>query len=83
MAAYSNNPEEVLGMFSEALREMDRNTVKYMIEQQQKVIEDQAAKLDEKDLMISEKDLLLSQQSLEMERLKRLLGDNNMLHEEM
>ncbi|MBQ9767290.1 MAG: PD-(D/E)XK nuclease family transposase [Lachnospiraceae bacterium] len=97
MAAYSNNPEEVLGMFSEALREMDRNTVKYMIEQQQKVIEDQAAKLEEKDLllsekdsmiseknsMITEKDLLLSRKDLEIERLKRLLGDNNMLHEEM
>ena len=69
MAAYSNNLGEVFGMFSEALRELDCNTVNYMIEQQQKVIEDQAAKLEEKDL--------------EIERLKRLLGNSNMLHEEM
>ena len=62
-------------MFSDALREMDRNTVKYMVEQQQKTIQDQAAKLEEKDL-------LLSQQAREIERLKQMLGKNNMLHEE-
>ena len=76
-------------MFSDALREMDRNTVKYMVEQQQKTIQDQAAKLEEKDAeisekiaMLSEKDLLLSQQAKEIERLKQMLGKNNMLHEE-
>ena len=69
-------------MFSDALREMDRNTVKYMVEQQQKTIQDQAAKLEEKDAMLSEKDLLLSQQAREIERLKQMLGKNNMLHEE-
>ena len=62
-------------MFSDALREMDRNTVKYMVEQQQKTIQDQAAKLEEKDL-------LLSQQAREIERLKQMLGKNNMLHED-
>lgn len=67
MAVYSLKPEEVLGMFSEALREMDRNTVKYMVEQQQKTIQDQAAKLEEKDR--------------EIERLKRMLNKNNMLHD--
>ncbi len=54
-------------MFSEALREMDRNTVKYMVEQQQKTIQDQAAKLEEKDR--------------EIERLRRMLSKNNMLHD--
>ena len=82
MAAYSLNPEEVLGMFSEALREMDRNTVKYMVEQQQKTIQDQAAKLEEKDSLLSEKDSLIAQQTHEIERLKRMLSKNNMLHEE-
>ena len=89
MAAYRLKPEEVLGMFSDALREMDRNTVKYMVEQQQKTIQDQAAKLEEKDAeisekiaMLSEKDLLLSQQAKEIELLKQMLGKNNMLHEE-
>lgn len=81
MAAYSLNPEEVLGMFSEALREMDRNTVKYMVEQQQKTIQDQAAKLEEKDSLLSEKDSLIAQQTHEIERLNRLLAKNNMLHD--
>ena len=34
MSAYVNNPEEVILMFSEALKIADRNTVKYMIEDQ-------------------------------------------------
>lgn len=38
---FRQNIREVLNMFSEALREMDRNTVQYMIEQQQEVIEQQ------------------------------------------
>ena len=35
MSAYVNNPEEVILMFSEALKIADRNTVKYMIEELQ------------------------------------------------
>ncbi len=35
MSAYINNPEEVILMFSEALKIADRNTVKYMIEELQ------------------------------------------------
>ena len=42
-------PEEVLGMFSEALRILDQNTIKYMIEMQQKELEEKAAQLEEKD----------------------------------
>ena len=36
-------PEEVLGMFSEALKILDQNTVKYMIEELQKEIEEKDA----------------------------------------
>ena len=32
IAEYRKKPEEVIGMFSEALRIMDRNTTKYMID---------------------------------------------------
>ena len=35
MSAYVNNPEEVILMFSEAVKIADRNTVKYMIEELQ------------------------------------------------
>lgn len=46
MAALRRNPEEVLNMYSEALRILDRNTVRYMIEEQQKEIEELKKKLE-------------------------------------
>lgn len=66
MFAYRQKPEEVLGMFSEALRQLDKNTVQYMIEEQQKVIEEQKQNLVEKDKRIAEKEQ-------EIARLKQLL----------
>lgn len=43
MSAYVNNPEEVILMFSEALKIADRNTVKYMIEE----LQDRATQAEE------------------------------------
>ena len=46
-----------LGMFSEALRILDQNTVKYMIEELQKQLEDEkAAAIRERAAVIKEKD---------------------------
>ena len=42
-AMLRQKPEEVLGMFSEALKILDQNTVKYMIEELQKEIEEKDA----------------------------------------
>ena len=41
-------------MFSEELRELDKNTVKYMIEEQQKEIDEQKKEIDEKKKEIAE-----------------------------
>ena len=41
------NMEKVMGMFSEELREMDRNTVQYMIDEMQATIDAQSAALEE------------------------------------
>ena len=49
-------PEEVLHMFSEALRIMDRNTVRYMVEDQQKELEEKQKKIDEQQEQLLEKD---------------------------
>ena len=38
MEGYLHKPQEVLNMFSEALRILGRNTVQYMVEQQQEQI---------------------------------------------
>lgn len=53
------NPKEVLGMFSEALKIMDQNTVQYMFE--------------EKDKEIAEKDAKIAEQEAELEQCKELL----------
>ncbi len=42
-AMLRQKPEEVLGMFSEALKILDQNTVKYMIEELQKELEEKDA----------------------------------------
>ena len=40
IAMLRRRPEEVLGMFSEALQILDQNTVKYMIEEMQKQLDE-------------------------------------------
>ena len=49
MSACVNNPEEVILMFSEALKIADRNTVKYMIEE----LQDRATQAEEKQKQTS------------------------------
>lgn len=49
---FRRKPEELISMFSEALLEMDRNTVKYMIEEQQKELEENKKELEEKDKIL-------------------------------
>ena len=57
--------------FSEELRELDKNTVKYMIEEQQKEIDRQKEELSRKDEQLS----LIAQQitglTEELERFKK------------
>ena len=55
------NVENVMGFFSEELREMDRNTVRYMIDELQKEVDTQKALLEEKDTVIAEKDAVLAE----------------------
>ena len=42
------NVENVMGFFSEELREMDRNTVRYMIDELQKEVDTQKALLEKR-----------------------------------
>ena len=60
IAMLRQKPGEVLHMFSEALKIMDRNTVRYMIEKQQEELE--------------EKDQLLREREKEIESLKQQLA---------
>ncbi|MCD7955169.1 MAG: PD-(D/E)XK nuclease family transposase [Lachnospiraceae bacterium] len=61
------NMEDIMGCFSEALQEMDRNTVQYMIEEQQAQIEEQQVQLNEKDSKIEEQKDQIEEQKGQIE----------------
>lgn len=67
ISEYRTNPKEVLGMYSEALRILDRNTVQYMIDEQKKEIEEQRKEIldNQKELEESQKELEATQKELE------------------
>ena len=64
-------------MFSEALRILDQNTVKYMIEELQKQLEDEraekAATIKERDAAVNEKIATINKKDAEIAELKRML----------
>ena len=53
-AALRRDPEEVLDMYSEALWILDRNTVRYMMEEQKKEIDEKKKEIEEKEKVIEE-----------------------------
>ena len=74
MEEYLHKPEEVLDMFSEALRILDRNTVQYMVEQQQLQIDEQIERLsqqkeqiEQQSQQLEEKEEQIVQQSQQLE----------------
>lgn len=71
--AFQQKPEELVNMYSKALEIMDRNTVKYMIEEQKQALEKQAQLLLEKDTALAEKDAQLQILQQELEALKKEL----------
>lgn len=77
-------PEELIGMYSEALAILDRNTVQYMYEEQKKEIEKQKLELKENEQKLKESDQKLKEKAQELEekdqeiaRLKALLAEKN------
>ena len=64
------NVENIMGFFSEELREMDRNTVRYMIDELQKEVDSQKALLQEKDTALAEKDALIASLQAELANVR-------------
>ncbi len=64
------NVERVMGMYSEELRILDRNTVKYMVDQMQEEIDSQKEQLEIKDKQ-------LAQQEKELQKLRSLLASKD------
>lgn len=76
------NVERVMGMYSEELRILDRNTVKYMVDQMQEEIDSQKEQLDsQREQLINQKNQLemknkqLEQQEKELQKLRRMLAE--------
>ena len=67
MSAYVNNPEEVILMFSEALKIADRNTVKYMIEE----LQDRATQAEEKQKQAEENQRLAEDKQKQAEEKQK------------
>lgn len=61
IAAFRQHPKALIYMFSEALTIMDRNTVKYMCEEQKKEIASLTAELAKRDSDLAKKDSDLAQ----------------------
>ncbi len=83
IAEFRRNPKELIGMFSKALLEMDRNTVKYMIEEQQKELEAQQKELEENKKELEENKKELEENKKKLEENKKSLNEKDKLIEEM
>jgi hypothetical protein len=75
MAMLRQNPEEVLWMYSEALKILDENMMKYVVEQQQETIKQQAAELEQKDVQLEQQAAELEQKYAEIAALKKQLAN--------
>ena len=69
------HPEEAVQMFSEALRILDENTVKYMIEELEQELEGKSQELEEKSQELEEKSQELEEKDRMIEQLKQLLAE--------
>ena len=68
LAMLRRKPEEVLGMFSDALKIMDQNTVKYMIDEQQQVMDEQQKKINEQQQEMDEQRQKMNEQQQVIDR---------------
>lgn len=80
---FQRHPEELVNMYSKALEILDRNTVQYMIEEQQKEIEENAKALEESAKALEEnaKELELKDKTIELlqEKLDKLEHQYNII----
>ena len=59
--------EDIMGLFSKELLELDRNTVQYMIDEMQEEIDSSKKTIAEKEHQLVEKDQLLTEQGQQLE----------------
>lgn len=71
------NVENIMGLFSEELRELDRNTVQYMIDEMQEDIDRKQELLELKKMQLEKNRQQLEQQNQQLEQSKQQLEQQN------
>ena len=74
---FRRKPEEVIGMFSEALRIMDRNTTKYMIDELHDQLNAALQKETELSQALSDKKQAIDDQSRTIDDKNRIIDDQS------
>ena len=69
------NMEKVMGMYSEELKILDQNTVRYMVAQMQEEIDSQKEQLVSQKKQLEMKNKQLEQQEKELQKLRRMLAE--------
>ena len=75
MASYLHKPEEVLTMFSDALKILDHNTVQYMIDEMQNTIDDQKAQISDAHSQLADRDSQLADKDSQLTDMHSLIND--------
>lgn len=82
MAQFGRDPEELMSMFSEMLREMDRNTIRYMVDDMKEQLEKDKQVLAELNVVLVEKgNALATTEMLLTQKTKELAEKNEALAE--
>ena len=72
IAEFRRDPKELIGMFSEALLELDRNTERYMIDELKEDVEkaevERDAAIADRDTAIADRDTAISSLNVERQR---------------
>lgn len=71
------NLECVMGLFSKELIELDKNTVQYMIDEQQNTIDEQQNTIDEQQSTIDEQQNVIEEQEREITKLRKQIESLN------
>ena len=71
IALLRRNPEEVIGMWSEALRILDENSLKYYVEELKEELDKKDAVISEKDAALSEKDTVINEKDADIAKLEK------------
>lgn len=68
------NVEDIMGIFSEELKIMDRNTVKYMVDEMQEMIDEKDRQLEENKQYMKEKEQQIEEKDQKIEELEKELA---------